>query len=113
MNHSVEEIAMFDIKQGQADPNKNFPEPFWIPQLEKFMHGGGCAAKVPNITKCPNEFWRQGGESPGCCESNSRRGTGSPKCNVSCAEAECAAANMIWKPFNYSKHPYECCATSR
>ena len=76
------------------------------------MAGGGCDATVPPQFKCPNPMWRaadvhSGGV--GCCESNSDRGPTAPKCNLTCAEAECAAAHMFWIPENYSAHPYTCC----
>ena len=54
-NQSVQEIAMFEIRQG--DPRHghgtNFPEPFWLPQLEHFMSGAGCDADIPPVLTCP------------------------------------------------------------
>jgi len=43
MNDSVLEIDMFDLEPGQG-----YPRDFWIPQLEKFMAGGGCDAEPPS-----------------------------------------------------------------
>lgn len=114
MNQSVNEIAMFVLRQGQENPLLNFPEPFWIPQLEKFMTEASCDAPLPNRTKCPSaivgpeDSWFLGGD-PGCCESSSRRGPGL-YCNQECAKKECKTAGMYWKPENYSIHPYECCS---
>eukprot|EP01051_Picozoa_sp_SAG22_P015228 SAG22_NODE_1962_length_3242_cov_2.053452_2_plen_442_part_00 len=121
MNQSIPEIDMFILKPiGSPIP---FPEPFWIPALERYVAGGGCEAKVPApLPTCPNASvgaknttWEPGGDS-GCCISSSRRPvkTGLPptRCDISCAKAECAAAGMIWKPENYSTHPYECCHTA-
>jgi hypothetical protein len=42
MNASVTEIDMFRLA-----PEQNWPESFWIPQLEKFVAGGGCIVKPP------------------------------------------------------------------
>jgi hypothetical protein len=115
MNQSVHEIDMFDLRQDPTQPTtKNFPEPFWIPVLEKFMAGGGCAATFPAKAVCPNattgpaNAWASADDA-GCCVSSSDRG-GGVHCNVTCAEAECAAAKgWKWKSENYSVHPYECC----
>ena len=35
-------------------PGRSFPEPFWIPQLQKFTAGGGCEIVVPAAPVCPN-----------------------------------------------------------
>lgn len=113
MNRSVEEIDMFLIKQGQPTPAANFPEPFWIAPLQRFMAGGGCVARVPKAIICPNatvgpaDSWTPGGD-PGCCTSSSRRASNAT-CDEACAQRECAAANMVWRPENYSVHPFECC----
>ena len=114
MNQSVDEIAMFVLRQGQTNKLLNFPEPFWIPQLEKFMSDETtCEAVIPARTKCPvatvgpKDSWTLGGD-PGCCESNDHRGP-VEYCNQQCAMKECANAGMYWKPENYSIHPYECC----
>jgi len=42
MNDGVLEIDMFDLEPGQG-----YPRNFWIPQLEKFMAGGGCQSETP------------------------------------------------------------------
>ena len=34
---------------------------------------------------------------------------GGVSCNTTCAQAECSAAGMVWRPENTSVHPYECC----
>mmetsp|Transcript_13797 Transcript_13797/g.41214 ORF Transcript_13797/g.41214 Transcript_13797/m.41214 type:complete len:123 (+) Transcript_13797:109-477(+) len=109
MNASVEEIDMFDLA-----PDKGFPEPFWIPQLQKFMAGGGCPFIPPPPTRCPqpSAVWHPGGGTEGCCESSANRGPTVPTCNVTCAKAECTAAKMFWRPENYSVHPYTCCDTA-
>ena len=116
-NQSVEEIAMFEIRQG--DPRHghgtNFPETFWIPQLERFMSGAGCDADIPPVLHCPTatvgpvQSWTVSASDGGCCEAHGYRGPGET-CNASCAEKECATAHMFWKPENYSVHPYTCCA---
>lgn len=56
MNQSVQEIDMFILSQGKAPGSKpggypvTFPEPFWIPELEKFVGGGGwCADAHPPL----------------------------------------------------------------
>ena len=198
-NQSIQEIDMFELRQGDARPghSTNFPEPFWIPQLELFMSGAGCEARIPHQLRCPNatvgpasqshimnhsgapsrfemcfaihtprqvpyheptdnrcwftighlswayripaplvpgvpaktrlepsvkkvdphciyntavqaDSWIMSGQDVGCCNSNGHRSNTST-CNVSCAEKECAAAHMYWKPENFSKHPYTCC----
>ena len=48
MNESVQEVAMFVLSQGvEGAPHQQFPEPFWIAPLERFMRGETCDAKVP------------------------------------------------------------------
>ena len=45
MNHSVLEIDMFRLNPS-SDTSKGpwlGEEEFWVPQLQKFMAGGGCA----------------------------------------------------------------------
>eukprot|EP01047_Picozoa_sp_COSAG01_P031633 COSAG01_NODE_2252_length_8074_cov_37.778809_9_plen_310_part_00 len=45
MNHSVQEIDMFRLAPHESPP---FPEPFWIPALEKYMaEDSGCSMPVP------------------------------------------------------------------
>ena len=114
MNQSVQEIEMFTIRQGQADARLNFPEPFWIAPLRQYMSGAGCAAEIPQRTVCPKatvgpaDSWVPGGDAPHCCVSFAKRGDA--VCNRTCAQAECAAdPGMVWKPENYSIHPYTCC----
>ena len=80
MNHSFQEIDMFVLKQGHKDPQSNFPESFWIDELQKFIRGGGCDATYPKRTVCPNatigpHSWTPGGD-PHCCTSFSNRGKG-------------------------------------
>ena len=106
MNESVNEIDMFILS-----PEKGFPLPFWIPQLERFVAGGGCDAQFPAKTVCPTPAWAPGGGA-GCCESSERRGP-NVTCSIACAKAECAKANMAWRPENFSSHPYECCHEHR
>jgi hypothetical protein len=61
MNESVQEIAMFVLSQGvEGAPNQQFPEPFWIAPLERFMRGGACDARVPLAPHCPSDAWHQG-----------------------------------------------------
>jgi hypothetical protein len=106
MNHSVNEVDIFDLQPPTA------PEHFWLAQLRKYKQGGGCDMKRPQKIACPNGrvpgAWRPGGEGANCCESNARR---SPtiECNITCAQAECAASQGRWVPKNYSHHPFECC----
>jgi hypothetical protein len=54
MNRSVQEIDMFILSQGKTPGSRpggypvTFPEPFWIPELKKFVAGGGwCAVTLP------------------------------------------------------------------
>ena len=115
MNRSVQELAFFRLNQDATEPAKAFPEPFWIPQLERYMAGGGCELQLPKKTVCPTatvgppDSWYAGGDAPHCCISSAARAGGS-HCNKSCAQAECAATpDMHWQPENYSTHPYECC----
>ena len=116
MNHSYTELDMFILSQGSEDPLKNFPLPFWLPQLERFVAGGGCPLPEGTAVSCPApgagmsaDAWKPGGD-PGCCESSSARGEGR-NCNETCAQAECAAAgapageSWYWNPENYSEHP--------
>ena len=128
MNHSIQRIDMFELFQAHKDPTKNLPEPFWIPQLERFIAGGSCNRKVcqPGSTSpdcvsrtCPNASvgpvqgapsWRPGG-GPDCCIADGARGAGK-LCDVVCAKRECASAQMHWWPFNYSKHKYQCCSNN-
>ena len=58
MNKSVAEIDVFLLQQGDPRPEHNFPYPFWVTELEKFVGGGGCEAKVPPVVHCPNDMWR-------------------------------------------------------
>ena len=119
MNHSFMELDLFILSQGSEDPLKNFPYEFWIPQLEKFVAGGGCPLPAGTTVSCPapgagmpTDSWKPGGD-PGCCESSESRGKGH-ECNVTCAQAECAAAGALakeswfWKAENYSQHPCAC-----
>lgn len=55
-----------------------------------------------------SDAWMPGGDAPNCCTSSSNRGAGA-YCDLACAQSECAAAGMVWKPENYTVHPYECC----
>ena len=115
MNRSVQELAFFRLNQDATEPAKAFPEPFWIPHLERYMAGGGCELQLPKKTVCPKatvgppDSWYAGGDAPHCCISSAARAGGS-HCNKTCAQAECAATpDMHWQPENYSTHPYECC----
>ena len=116
MNESVQEIAMFSLRQGGAEPSS--PEAFWIAPLERFMRGESCDAKLPTPTKCPTgqvwpplppgNAWHQGGYVTDwdCCTTSSDRGAGH-ECNASCAQGECAAAGMYWRSLN--NEPFTCC----
>lgn len=118
-NLSVQEIDMFILVQGKPASSSGypvtFPEEFWIPQLELFAADVPCEAAIPPAPSCPKASvgpatsWVYG-RDPGCCTSQSRRGINA-HCNVICAQAECAAAKMVWRPENFSVHPYECCHT--
>jgi hypothetical protein len=58
MNQSVQEIDMFILSQGKTPSSKpggypvTFPEPFWIPELTKFVAGGGWCASL-SLTHLP------------------------------------------------------------
>eukprot|EP01048_Picozoa_sp_COSAG05_P009777 COSAG05_NODE_823_length_7122_cov_13.546917_5_plen_469_part_00 len=77
-------------------------------------------AKVPGpLPNCPNASvgprntsWEPGGDA-GCCVASSKRIDADGRqthCNVTCAMAECASAKgMVWRPENFTVHPYECC----
>ena len=126
MNVSVQTIAMYDLRTTGPAPLPS-PQSFWTAPLERFMRGGECSAKVPNVRVCPNaskmhtgpaSAWRRADDSwpwvPSevheCCETNAQRGSGWPACSASCAKAECeATSGMVWVPQNYSIHPYLCC----
>lgn len=122
MNHSFTELDMFILSQSSSDPYKNYPYDFWIPELERFMAGGGCPlpkiSSGPRDPSCPAagpgmpaDAWQPGGD-PGCCVSSEKRDGEPPKtCDVDCAKKECTTAggSWYWKPFNYTVHPFECC----
>jgi hypothetical protein len=128
MNRSVREVAMFELRPPLPStgppPPPDDPEPFWLAPLERYMRGGGCAAKVPPQRVCPNASkvgtgpayaWRHAADTPAaagraCCESNSNRGPGFPLCQVACAKRECESdVAWEWVPQNYSLHPFLCC----
>ena len=55
--------------RGNTDPLKNFPYDYWIPQLEKFMAGGGCPLPEGVTVSCPaagagfpKDAWKPGGD---------------------------------------------------
>jgi len=59
MNRSKDfapELDMFTIRQNESshDPDYgDWPEPFWIAPLQKWMRGGGCDTRLPTRTVCP------------------------------------------------------------
>ena len=46
MDHSFEELDLFLLSQGDPNPDKDFPSQHWLPELERYMAGGGCAETV-------------------------------------------------------------------
>merc|ERR1719277_1672230 len=115
MNHSFDEIDMFRLA-----PENNWPEPFWVPQLRRFMAGGGCVPEPPAPSECPPEAgWKPGGVRDGCCMMNygdvdlSRCDTAD---QAACAEEQCTRSDTeahVWVPLDYRYHPYTCCPPLR
>ena len=69
MNYSFTEIDMFRV----APHTEGWPAPYWIPQLQKFMAGGGCALPAPSV-QCPAPGWAPGdwphdGEPASCIKA--------------------------------------------
>ena len=115
-----------------------WPEPFWIPQLERFVAGGGCDVPPPPppsgpAVGCPAPGWIRehavgsgsgsgsgavgSPEAEGCCTLLSadlnRTGCGSPLSPERCAHQQCDDSPTkvkVWKPKDYNHHPYTCCA---
>lgn len=98
MNASVVEIDMFRLL-----PEENWPEPFWIPQLEQYAKGMGCnLPPPPPPPACPKGF--SPGGKPGCCQASWSSG-----CDETCARSECAAKGWVWQDTDPKHAPYECC----
>ena len=107
MNHSFTELDMFILSQGSADPAKNFPYDYWIPQLEKFVGGGGCPLPyldpdpmVP-VGRCPSASagmpkysWLPGGETAGC-ESTTKRAVG---------QRQRLSSSLCWLPLSIYRY---------
>merc|ERR1712217_461783 len=92
MNNSFAEIDMFRIL-----PELGWPEEFWIPELEKFMAGGGCVPTPPPNT-CPQGF--QGPDAKGCCEAY----YGSD-CPEECAKQRCENnKSWHWQQLDFHHH---------
>ena len=60
-SNPIAEIDMFRL-----NPLAQWPESFWLPQLRKFMNGGGCVPSPPPPTDCPGPSWSPC--DPGQCE---------------------------------------------
>jgi hypothetical protein len=116
MNRSITELDMFRLKPPQ------WPEAFWIPQLEKFVAGGGCEPAPPPPSLCPADGW-VGCGPPGCpsadCCDVSYAGVNMSRCakgvasHEECAKAQCLASTTKiskWVPENYSQHWFTCCS---
>merc|ERR1712187_796266 len=70
LDDSITEIGMFRIV-----PSRNFPEDFWIPQLQRYMAG---------VAQCPEGF--TGPNAQGCCTAAS-----TSDCKRDCARQRCEA----------------------
>eukprot|EP00041_Stephanoeca_diplocostata_P012180 m.203377 g.203377 ORF g.203377 m.203377 type:complete len:378 (-) comp18846_c0_seq2:816-1949(-) len=55
LNASVQEVDIFLLKQGSSDSKQNFPEQFWVAELQRFMAGGRCDLSpiLPPKVSCP------------------------------------------------------------
>ena len=115
MNASVPEIDMFRLA-----PELNWPEPFWVAQLERYMKGGGCELPPVPASQCPAEAgWATSGDGS-CCsihfadvDRNAGGCVGGKQSAEACAKAQCENSKTpinTWKPLNYSSHPYTCCS---
>jgi len=115
MNRSLTELDMFRLKPPE------WPEAFWIPQLEKFVGGGGCVPAPLPKSDCPASGWVGCGPpdcpSPACCDV-SYANVNLSLCDKSvtshetCAKQQCEASPTKcdkWIPENYSSHFYTCC----
>lgn len=97
-----------------------WPEPWWIPQLEKFVAGGGCVPEPPPQSHCPHDQgWTpcagSGCTREGCCTMK-YADVDLSKCSTTdheaCAKQQCLASDTevnVWVPLDYKHHPYTCC----
>ena len=109
MNASVPEIDMFRVA-----PEENWPEEFWVAQLERYMAGGGCDMPPLPKSHCPADGWVDGGS---CCTltyGGENKTNCEPKQTAEeCAKWQCEESTTSinkWKPLNYSHNPYTCCS---
>merc|ERR1711934_487021 len=97
MNESFTEIDMFRLL-----PASGWPEDFWIPQLEKFMAGGGCVP-TPPADECPESF--TGPDEHSCCVAG-----WAADCDMDCAKSRCQAyKDWEWQDLDFSHNPFTCC----
>lgn len=100
MNESLVEVDMFRVL-----PSANWPEDFWIPQLEKFMAGGSCEPVLPE-NECPQGF--PSPNADGCCEAH-----WAADCALDCAKQRCEEYKQWeWQDLDYTSRPYTCCPAS-
>ena len=96
----------------------------WIPQLQKFMSGGGCIPKPPAPPPkddCPAAGWTPCGpydcDNPGCCAVTfgmvNMSGCEDPSNRQVCAQHQCLHSHtnvnhwVTWD--HHNRHPYTCC----
>ena len=115
MNRSVVEIDMFRLNPPQ------WPQPWWVPELSKFMDGGGCEPAPPHKTDCPATGWvvcdpADCSGASGCCTlleaAINTTGCSHPDNKTACAEQQCKESSTkvnSWVPRDYSHHPFTCC----
>ena len=104
-----------------------WPQPWWIPELGKFMRGGGCVpapVPPPPPSDCPAAGWEscdpaECNNKVGCCTVlyNALNATGcsDPSNKEACAEQQCKLSKTKvnqWVPRDYAHNPYTCCPPS-
>ena len=122
LNQSVRELDLFRLKFDPQSGDVVWPYPFWIPQLERFMKGGGCVPPPLPPSECPGQggWVRSSVAVPGhsgvvCC-SLSSKAENRTACDVkssheACAEKQCTSTGRVWVKRDYSHFPYTCCAS--
>ena len=96
-NDSAVEIDMFRVR-----PRSNWPEDFWISELERFVAGGGCDV-VPPENHCPEGF--TGPNEHGCCVTG-----WAADCDMDCAKSHCESyQDWAWQDLDFAHNPFTCC----
>jgi len=107
MNDSVVEIDMFDLFEG----GNTYPKEFWLPQLEKFVAGGGCEV-VPPVSQCPESFLGPNDDVlEGCCTALKPLDCeGSLEECSKVPKQQCEAyKSWQWQDVDWTENPYTCC----